>query len=322
MTSPPFLRLLPEYRARVWGGQRLRPGPESVGEAWIVYEQNRIAEGPYAGLTLAEAAAQAGEALLGRRAVQQTGSRFPLLIKLLDCADWLSLQVHPDDEQARRLEGPGHFGKTEAWHILDAEPGAKVIAGLRPGATSEALAQALQNGTILDWVQYLPVQAGDTVFVRAGTIHALGPGLLLYEVQQTSDITYRVFDWNRPQTAGRELHIDQSLAVSDPQAAGQALPRPALDDGGCETLVTCPYFTLELMRGQTRAISLDTRGETFHALTVIEGRAHVAGEGWHQTLDRFESLVVMAACGAYRVEPQGTFQALKASVESTSSNSR
>ena len=230
------LQLVPEYRDYVWGGQRLRPG-RLTAEAWVVYEGDRIASGPLAGRTLAEVAAGDPAGLLGERAVRRTGTRFPLLIKILDCAQWLSLQVHPDDECAVRLEGPGHFGKTEAWHVLDAGPGSQIIAGMRPETTAEALAQAIRGGTILDWVQYQEVRPGDTVFMPTRTIHAYGPGLLLYEVQQTSDITYRVFDWNRPMTRGRILHIDKSLAVADPvglraREAGPGARRRRAGDAG------------------------------------------------------------------------------------------
>lgn len=315
MTDLPALRLAPDYRERVWGGQRLLPHDPPIGEAWIVYEQNRVVNGPAAGRRLAELAEQHGAALLGRRVVAQTGARFPLLIKLLDTADWLSIQVHPNDEQAVRLEGPGHFGKTEAWHILDAEPDAQVIYGLKPGVTPEQLAAAIRGGTLLDLVQRHVVRPGDTLFTRAGTLHALGPGLLLYEVQQTSDITYRVFDWNRPQTAGRELHIEQSLAVIDPQAGDAPHHAPSLTDGAHAVLVQCPYFTLELARAEQQSITFDTQGESFHALTVIDGAARVVGDGWSERLGRFESLVVPAQAGAYRVMPEGACRLLKASVE-------
>lgn len=310
-----FLQLQPEYRDYVWGGSRLKPGSAPIAEAWVVHEQDRIAAGPWAGQTLAEAAARLGPALLGEPVVRRTGLHFPLLIKLLDCAQWLSLQVHPNDEQARRLEGPEFFGKTEAWHVLEAEPEAKLIAGLKPGTTPELLAQAIRNGTILDWAQYLPVKAGDSVFVRPGTIHALGPGLLIYEVQQTSDLTYRVFDWNRPQTKGRVLHIDKSLAVADATACGESRPRPALAPDDCQTLVACPYFTLDMVAAQTGPFALDTGGATFHALTLIEGQAEVAGPNDRVTLKRFETVVIPADMGAYQLRPQGTCRALKASVE-------
>ena len=306
--------LTPEYRDYVWGGDRLKPGHAPIAEAWVVYEQDRIASGPLAGRTLAEAAVAYGEVLLGRRAVQRTGTRFPLLIKLLDCAAWLSLQVHPNDEQAMRLEGAGQFGKTEAWHILDAQPDAQILCGLRPGVTRDTLVQAVHSGTLLDWMQRLSIQAGDTIFISPGMIHALGPGILLYEVQQTSDITYRVFDWNRPAAQGRKLHIEQSLAVADVNARGQVLPQSQLANGDQRELVACPYFTLQALAGQSNSITLDTGGESFHALTLIEGRAQVEGANWGLELDRFGTVVIPAACGSYRVQPRGPFRALKASV--------
>ncbi|RPJ43039.1 MAG: class I mannose-6-phosphate isomerase, partial [Chloroflexi bacterium] len=200
------LVLEPQYRDYVWGGKRLRPG-QVTAEAWVVYEGDRITNDPLAGKTLGEAADQFGPALLGQRVFQRTGSRFPLLVKLLDCAQWLSLQVHPNDEQAVRLEGPGHFGKTEAWHILEADTGAEILCGFKTEAEQTNWQQAVRDGTILDYTQRVPIHTGETVFIHPGTMHALGPGLLVYEVQQTSDITYRVFDWNRPASAGRKLHI-------------------------------------------------------------------------------------------------------------------
>jgi mannose-6-phosphate isomerase len=245
----------------------------------------------------------------------RTGTRFPVLIKLLDCADWLSLQVHPNDEQARRLEGSDQFGKTEAWHILEVDPDAELLCGLRPGTTPEALAQAIRDGTLVDLMNRIRVADGDTVFVGAGTIHALGPGMLLYEVQQTSDITYRVFDWNRPQSAGRALHIEQSLAVADPGATGTATHLRPLVDGDVVTLTRCPYFVLDTIAAERTRVTLDTAGQSFHALTAIEGAAEVVGDGWSERLERFDSVVVPAACGAYQIRPRGKTRLLKASVE-------
>lgn len=294
------LRLTPAYHERVWGGQRLRAADPPIGEAWIVDEHDRVADGPQAGRTLGELAAEHGVALLGRVPFGRTGTRFPLLIKLLDAADWLSVQVHPNDEEAVRLEGPGHFGKTEAWHIIEATPGAQLICGLRPGTTRAAFARAMRDGTVADLCRYLTVAAGDSVFIGAGTVHALGPGLLLYEVQQTSDITYRVFDWNRPQSAGRALHLVQSEAVADPAVVGEIQPRPA-PDRPIAPLVSCPYFTLDRLLGMAGPLDGDTGGASFHALTVIAGTARIEGAGWGAELGRFETLVVPASCGAYRV---------------------
>jgi mannose-6-phosphate isomerase len=209
MTLNSFLKLTPSYRDYVWGGDRLRPGHYPTAEAWIVWEDDVIESGPLAGKTLGEAAKEYGTGLLGTKINSHAGTRFPVLIKLLDCAQWLSLQVHPNNELAAELEGPGQSGKTEAWHILAAEPEAKLIAGLQPNTPPEELAESIRKGTVIDHVQYVNVKPGDTVFVPAGTLHALGPGLLVYEVQQTSDWTYRVYDWGRPATEKRPLHIEK-----------------------------------------------------------------------------------------------------------------
>ena len=303
------LTLKPTIRNYVWGGRALQAlaGPETaqdapIAEVWAIYEHNQIASGPFAGRTLAELLEEYHDEILGTKGK----GRFPLLIKLLDCARWLSLQVHPNDEMAAQLEGAGFMGKTEAWHILEAEANAELIAGIKENTTAAALAEAIRAGEkILELVEYHRVHQGDTVFMPARTIHALGPGLLVYEVQQTSDLTYRVFDWNRPLTGGRELHIDKSLVVSDPQARGQirrANPAEA-------SLVHCDYFHLERL---SAAIERDTHGESFHALTVIHGEAQLQTEHGIQTLKQFDSLIIPAGLGKYRLE--GDFQVLCSSV--------
>jgi mannose-6-phosphate isomerase len=304
------LSLKPTIRNYVWGGRVLQSlaGPDMpedapIAEVWAIYEQNQIADGPFAGRTLAEVLENYADQILGMRGGD---GRFPLLIKLLDCARWLSLQVHPDDRLAVELEGSDLVGKTEAWHILDAAPDAEIIAGVKEGASPESLAEAVRGGEkILDIVEYHRVERGDTVYMPARTVHALGPGLLVYEVQQTSDITYRVFDWNRPLTDGRELHLDKSLAAIDPALRGQI--RRADEPG--ETVVTCDYFRLErLTAPQVR----NTHGESFHALTVIEGEALLESKYGPMPLGKFESVIIPAGLGVY--ELQGEFTALCASV--------
>jgi mannose-6-phosphate isomerase len=310
MTALVPLTLTPTIRNYVWGGRALQSlaGPDApddapIAEVWAIYEQNRVADGPFAGRTLADVLANHGDEILG---THSGNGGFPLLIKLLDCARWLSLQVHPDDHLAAELEGPGFVGKTEAWHILEAAPKAEIIAGVKEGTGPESLVEAVRSGEkILDIVEYHHVQRGDTVFMPSRTVHAIGPGLLVYEVQQTSDITYRVFDWNRPLTAGRELHLDQSLAAIDPTLRGQI--RRTAEPG--ETLVTCDYFRLErLTMPQVR----NTRGESFHALTVIEGKARLQSKYGAMTIGKFASVIIPAGLGVY--ELQGEFTVLCSSV--------
>jgi mannose-6-phosphate isomerase len=309
-----FLKLVPSYRDYVWGGDRLRPGHNPTAEAWVVWEEDEIETSPLAGKTLGEAAIEFGEALLGSKAMSRTGTRFPLLIKLLDCAQWLSLQVHPNDQQAVELEGPGQFGKTEAWHILEAKPDATLIAGLKPDTTAEMLADPIRDGTIIDHVQYAEVKAGDTVFMPAGTLHALGPGLLVYEVQQTSNWTYRVYDWGRPQTEARPLHIEKSIQVTQADFTTPTIPLPECKDGAKERLIQCEYFTLEMLCALKETLHLDTKGESFHAITMIEGQALLRTGNESLKLDKFQTAVIPASTGSYQFEPMTDCRALKSSL--------
>ena len=297
---PAFLPLTPRYQARVWGGDRLAPpAPDGtpIGEAWMADGQSVVSGGPLAGQTVADLLAAHPAALLGAGQTAQDG--FPLLIKLLDCRDWLSVQVHPNDAQAREMVGPGERGKTEAWHFLHVEPGAELLAGVQPGTTPQALADAIRGGGILDLSQRHQPHEGDTLFIPAGTLHALGPGLLLYEVQQASDTTYRVFDWDRPASAGRALHLEESVAVTDP--ARQGALRTAAQTGGLGELVRCEQFTLS---GVTGGIEQNTGGR-FALVTVVSGTLTLRAGSETLTLDTHQTALIPAATGPYRLDGHG-----------------
>lgn len=313
---PPFLFLEPEYRDYVWGGYRLKP-PRRIAEAWTVHAGNRIRTGPLAGRTLAEAAGGFGADLLGGEPFRRTAGRFPLLLKLLDCRQWLSLQVHPNDEQAARLEGAGAVGKTEAWHILAADPGAELIAGLKPGTSSGHISAAVGKRDMLDLVQRLPMARGDTVLIRAGVLHALGPGLLVYEIQQSSDLTYRVYDWDRPAAENRKLHIEQSLAVLDPSVAVRPVRNPDLRAGERRVLCESGYFRLEMFRLEGSAIELDPGGESFHLVTPVEGRAEIKAGGSGGRLEMNETALIPACAGRYALQAEGALKLLLASIPSS-----
>jgi mannose-6-phosphate isomerase len=314
LTQRLFL-LEPEYRERVWGGQRLKAAEPPVGEAWVAFEESRVREGEHAGRTVAELTDEYGEQLLGREVFETYGSRFPLLVKLLDCADWLSVQVHPDDEQAERLVGPGEFGKSEAWHFIEAEPCATIYAGIRTGTSREELEEAIRDGRVLEVAERLEVRAGETVYIPAGTLHALGPGLLLYEVQQSSDTTYRVYDWDRPASAGRKLHVEESVAVTDPRKGAVVHPAPELRGTAAAAALVCPYFKLDVVRLGLEAFGGDTRGETFHLLTLTEGGVELSCDGEAVRLSRYETALVAGGAGAYhaRADRNGA-RLLRASV--------
>lgn len=317
--STPFLTLNPAFHERVWGGQRLRPSTPPVGEAWIVHDDSRVASGPLAGRTLAELTREDPTGVLGVEVAARHGARFPLLVKLLDCADWLSVQVHPDDEQARRLVGEDEFGKTEAWYFLDVEPGATILAGVREGVSAAALEGAIRGGNVLDVAERQAVSAGDTVFIPAGTLHALGPGMLLYEVQQSSDTTYRVYDWDRPASAGRRLHLDESVAVTDPSGRAVRAPHEAPHATGARTTAICPYFELEVLDLVGTPLVGDTAGKSFHVLTVARGAVSVTHARGELRLAERETVVVRGDAGEYTLRADdGDARVLRASVPGVS----
>ncbi|AWN22647.1 mannose-6-phosphate isomerase [Deinococcus irradiatisoli] len=309
-SRPPLLyKLLPQYHARVWGGHALKAVPEGetpIGEAWVVFEGNGVDGGPRDGQTVRDLLSELGDTLLGQGMSRRFGGRFPLLIKLLDCADWLSVQVHPNDEQARELVGEGEFGKTEAWNFLKVEPGAKILAGVKLGTSPQALAQAIRGGEVLQVAEEKTVQAGDTVFIAAGTLHALGPGMLLYEVQQSSDTTYRVYDWDRPASAGRQLHLEESVQVTRADLQADVLPWPPLGAAEAATVAECPYFRLEVAEIEAgQRLDADTQGLSLHALTVQSGELEVTTAQDTLTLGPLETVLVSAHAGPYLLRALG-----------------
>lgn len=255
------LTFAPIFKTMLWGGRRLpefvrQPAPteDPVGEAWMLSDVDGnlsvVADGPYAGQTLRDLCARDPEVIFGKH-VPPDG-RFPLLFKFIDARQELSVQVHPNDEQAARLKGPGHRGKTEAWVILDADPvTSRVYAGFKPGTTAERFRDVMAAGASPDVLHCFTPKAGDCVFLEAGTVHAIGANILLFEVQQTSDITYRLFDWNRVDAKTkqpRELHIEPGLACAN-FASGPCDPVVPVRVGDADRLVDCRYFTVDHKHG-------------------------------------------------------------------------
>jgi mannose-6-phosphate isomerase len=220
------LRFEPIFQPRIWGGRRLAnlfqqplPGSDPIGEAWVLSDRDdfpsRIAEGSLKGQTLHEVLTTHRNEILGRQA--ERFPRFPLLLKFLDARETLSVQVHPSDRHSALLPS-GERGKTEAWVVLQAEPQSRIYAGLKPGTTCEQLRAALDAGKVADHLASFTPKPGDGVFLEAGTVHALGGGVVLFEVQQNSDVTFRLYDWDRVDAKTgkpRQLHIDQALSCID-----------------------------------------------------------------------------------------------------------
>jgi mannose-6-phosphate isomerase len=315
---PSILSLQPEYRDYVWGGYRLNP-QKRIAEAWVIHEGNRIQTEPFSGRTLAEIADRFGPDLMGEELFRRNAARFPLLLKLLDCRQWLSLQVHPNDEQALRLEGPGAVGKTEAWHLLEADPGAELIAGMKPGVTRRNLSDSVGKREILEYAQRLPVARGETVLIRAGTLHALGPGLMVYEIQQSSDVTYRVYDWDRPPAENRKLHIRQALEVIEPSITVQPVPCPLIHEEGRKVLCQSEYFRLEMVHLRSSSFESDTEGKSFHLVTLIGGEGEIRSEESGRPIGLNETVLLPASAGAYSLHAASGARLLVASASTAAS---
>ena len=305
VVTAPF-RLAPDLRPRVWGGTRLGAPMDGipVGEAWVAGGGCVVASGPDAGRTLADVVADDPAGMLGPDGVVAADGRFPLLVKILDTADWLSLQVHPDDATAVALEGPGAVGKTESWYVLDAEPGAQLILGVEDGVAPEAARDAIRDGTLHELAHRAGVHAGDVVLVRAGLLHAIGPGILLYELQQPSDLTYRVSDWGRPASAGRPLHAGESLASLRPTASVHPVPT-RLEPDDRLTAIACEKFVADLVAVASDRETIATGSRSVHVVTVVEGSLVVEAAGVWEPVGRFESVVVPASVEAYDIVPAG-----------------
>jgi len=292
----PF-RVTPHADERVWGGTRLGPPRKMpIGELWLVGPSLVVADGAYAGRHLDALAGELGAALVGSAALDRPGPRFPLILKLLDPVAWLSVQVHPNDATARRLAGPAAIGKTEAWYVLDAEPGAELLLGARPGVRQADLEVAMRGGgAMTSLLARHVVTAGDVLLVAAGTLHAVGPGLLLYEIQQPSDITYRVDDWGRPASRTRPLHTKQALA----SVVARSRPMPRDTTGGGR-VITCRYFTLDVLDVPAQ---LDPAGRTLQLVTAVGAPAELAGAGWATRLEPLETIVVPADAEPWELRP-------------------
>ena len=299
MTLPlPTLRPRPEPSRRPWAGGRLGDG---IGELWLAGPASIADAGDGNPRTLDELAAIHGAALVGTNGIALLGPRFPLLAKVIDAEAWLSLQVHPTDALAASLYGRGTIGKTEAWVVLDAAPGATLITGPDRSLDEVALQAAIRGGTMgRHECDEHPGRPGDAWFLAAGTIHAIGAGMLVYELEQPSDLTFRISDWGRPATAARPVHTREALLAVQPKA--HAVPSGfawRLDGGE----IRVPEFRLELVGG-SGSVARTPAGRTVEVVTALRGRVVAVGDGWREILEPYETLVVPAAMADYELEPE------------------
>lgn len=311
----PF-RLRPWFRTRIWGVRDLSPwydypvGDEPIGEVWLSGDDCVVDNGPLAGLKFSQVFEQFREPLLGADAAD--AERFPLLMKVLFPREKLSVQVHPNDALAR-AEGEPH-GKTECWYALQAEPGAAVALGFRPGVTQAEARDAIHTGTLEALLQWVPVRQSDMIFVDAGTVHAIGPGLVLLEIQQNSDMTYRLYDYGRP----RELHLEKGFAAMRLQTeAGKVEPRT---NGNKTLLIHSSYFRVDRFaltpKKTPEQFALRTQNDSAVGavqlvfVTQGSGCLNVHGEQPIQ-LHRGDLAVVPACIQHWSMSPQGPMEIVR-----------
>lgn len=310
------LRFEPICKEKVWGGRRiegvygrpLAPGAR-VGESWEIADHggdvSRVAEGPLAGRSLRELVAEDPGRILGGTLAARRFDRFPLLFKLLDASAHLSVQVHPPDGYAAGHER-GEWGKTELWYVAAAERGAAVLCGLRPGVEREGFTRALAEGRVDGCLRRIAVRPGDALFVPAGMVHAVCAGVLLFEIEENSDVTYRLFDWGRE---GRPLHVDRALEVVDFGSRPDPLVRAHWEEGdGFRTasLARCRHFAAAVCEVRGRMPS-SCAGERFRVLAVASGGGLLrhGGPGGTIALRGGDHLLLPAALGDYTVEAEG-----------------
>jgi len=314
-------RLAPVFVPRIWGSRSLAPlfddslaAGEPVGEVWLTGDKCTFASGLMSGRTLGEAWPGLSPEWTGRRL--EAGPRIPLLVKFIFPEDKLSVQVHPGDEYAREHEtAAGGTGKTEMWYAVSARPNAELRLGLEPGVTRDSFRSALAGADIERCLSALPVKPGDAFFVPAGTAHTIGPGMLLCEVQQNSDITYRVFDYNRRQADGslRPLHVREALDVLEfgKQRCGKTRGLQIRQGSLCKTyLAACRYFAAEIWEFPD-AVDASVCPDRFELLIPLSGQGRIHWQSESMPLSPGETWLIPAALGKYRLTAESNIQLLR-----------
>ncbi len=315
------IKMKPVFKEAIWGGTTLKTKynkeitSDKTSESWEIAAhkngQSIAVGGAYDKKTLGEIADMLKEQFLGDYVIKKYPDKFPLLVKFLDCNDKLSVQVHPDDAYAAINEN-GELGKTEMWYILDAKPDAKLIYGFNRNVTKEEFRSAIENGTLDEILNYVPAKAGDCFFIQSRTLHALLDGLLVAEIQQNSDTTYRVYDHGRVDKNGksRELHIDKSVDVTDTASSvgnEKVIEKAEKMDGGVKySLCGCEYFETEKYEVESK-MAFETNRQSFEMLIFYAGDAKIAYSGGEMMVREGDSVVIPAYLGGYCVEGKSRF---------------
>ena len=311
------IKLNPAFKDYLWGGTKLRDeygkkcDLDKVAESWELSCHKDgcsvVADGEYAGLTLPQYIEKAGKAVLGTDC--EKFEYFPILIKLIDAKQNLSVQVHPDNDYAMRVEG--EYGKTEMWYVVDCEPGAGLLYGFKHEISKEEFRRRIEDNTLLEVTNRVEVHPGDVFFIEAGTLHAIGEGILIAEIQQNSNTTYRVYDYGRVGADGkpRQLHIEKAIDVTRLAPATRPCGRPqakpeAFDGGSVLPLASCDYFTVKEMEVTSHA-ALMVDEKSFHSLLLLDGSLTLSMGGEKLEMKKGDSVFVPAGSGDYTLTGKG-----------------
>ena len=313
--------MTPLFDPRPWGTHDLSPiyaktFAEKIGESWLTGDHCRVQNGAFAGRALEDLAVEYGRDLLGTAPADE--ARFPLLAKFLFPHEKLSVQVHPDDDDARAIGQP--CGETECWYVAHAEPGAELALGLQPGVTRAEFQKSIEENRAEDLLNWIKVNAGDMIYVAGGTVHTLGPGSIIVETQQQSDTTYRLYDYGRP----RELHLkDGMAAVKEKVKSGKVLRPAPVELGSSKNrrspLIEAPYFVVEMFECKEPTPpfkTVDGSGKSsVQILVAVEGCGVIEAAGMDPvTLAKGDAVVIPASIGEFKVRPQWTLEFLRAYV--------
>ena len=299
------LKFKPILKERLWGGTKLKDvlhkpiESDITGESWelsgVEGDISEVSNGDLSGTSLQSLMDEHGEVLLGKSVVERFGNDFPILIKFIDAKQDLSIQLHPNDELAK--ERHNSFGKTEMWYIMDADPGAKLIVGFNKDVEKGEYVKSLEEGTLTDLMNYEEVSEGDTFFINTGKIHAIGAGVLLAEIQQTSDVTYRVFDFNRRDREGnlRELHTSLAVDAIDYEKKDDFKVDYPKSLNGINSMVDCPYFETDFLE-LTKSMKQDlTQRDSFTIFMCVGGAAQIQNDWGSVAITKGETVLVSAS---------------------------
>lgn len=309
------LKFKPVFKEKIWGGQKIQNFPAMelsqdarCGEAWVLSgvkgDESVVTNGFLKGNTLNELVEVYMYDLTGEENFDRFGHEFPILVKFIDANDWLSIQVHPDDELAKKRK-LGR-GKSEMWYVLDAEPGAKLISGFSKRVNQQTFLRHLQDKSLKDILNTEDVNRNDVFYIPAGRVHALGPGVLLAEIQETSDTTYRIYDWDRVDGQGksRDLHIEEAMEAIDFEVRANYRTEYQKEKEHTVNLVSCPHFTTNLVHMHTRGLQKDlTLMDSFIAYLCIKGETECIYPGGKERLRMGEVLLVPAMFNEILLNP-------------------